>query len=61
MIEHGNRKDSVCIDRLKPAYLNETLPEHTNPCNHTSNLSTRPTSHAVTRSGRHVHFPDRYK
>ncbi len=37
MIEHGNRKDSVCIDHLKPAYLNETLPEHTNPCNHTSN------------------------
>ncbi len=61
MIEHGNRKDSVCIDRLKPAYLNETLPEHTNPCNHTSNSSTQPTSHAVTRSGRHVHFPDRYK
>ena len=63
---HGH-KDTVSLDRLKPAYLDlETEPmsdtQLTSPPPPTSTPVSPPTSSpplGTTRSGRHVHWPDR--
>ena len=62
----STRKDTVCIDRLKPAYLIQTPVDHQNDfCSHSTFVQSpppqiTPQTPSVTRSGRHVRFPSRY-
>ena len=67
----STRKDTVCIYRLKPAYLTQAHTDHQNDfCNHSTHVqlsSPQPIQHtpsqhtpSVTRSGRQVRFPNRY-
>ena len=59
-LDCNGRRDTVSLDRLKPAYL-DTVPEASESSPRSP--STLPTPAAeptrTTRSGRHVHFPER--
>ena len=64
----NGRIDTVSVDRLKPAFVESTSPPPALPPSAeqpaVSLPSATPTlaqSSRVTRSGRHVHFPDRYQ
>lgn len=62
-LDLNGRKDTVSIDRLKPAYLDTTdslvrtsvSPSPTTPCPPSHNAHS--TTPSTTRSGRHVHWP----
>ena len=58
-IDINGKQDTVSIDRLKPAHIDQ-LPQTTTPSSTYSHVST-PThsSQRTTRSGRHVHWPQR--
>ena len=58
-IDINGKQDTVSIDRLKPAHIDQ-LPQTTTPSSTYSHIST-PThsSQQTTRSGRHVHWPQR--
>ena len=65
-VDLGNRTDTVSVDRLKAAHLdtatNATLPTampSTDPAITTPTTTEEPQVRR-TRSGRHVHFPQRY-
>lgn len=56
----NGRKEVISIDRLKPAYLDSDtpLPDNVPPPNPQCLADTDTnTSKRVTRSGRHVHWP----
>ena len=57
ILDHSGHRDKVSLDRLKPAYL-ESIPQtsHSLPPPPQQSLPTPPPR--VTRSGRHVHFPE---
>lgn len=57
-IMRGKDKDTVSIDRLKPAWLEETSPEPDLPTT-TEDETTTPV--VRTKSGRRVHFPAKLK
>ncbi|BHF78183.1 hypothetical protein SprV_0602129500 [Sparganum proliferum] len=66
VIERNGKTDTVSIDRVKPAYLDDcrsTLPQPSSPA---QALTPTPPSDAIpppmrrTRSGRHVRWPDRF-
>jgi transposase InsO family protein len=64
-IDLGNRTDNISIDRLKPAHLDlepTVLPSTTQPALPVNQQPVVPHEPPVrrTRSGRRVHFPDRY-
>ena len=52
-IDINGRKDTVSIDQLKPAHLDDNPP----PTTHES--TTQPPT-CTTRSGRHIHFPNHF-
>ena len=54
-LDCGGRRDTVLLDRLKPAYL-EAAPEDTDLSQPTSSTPS-PAPARITRSGRRVHFP----
>ena len=60
-VDLGTRTDTVSIDRLKPAHLDKdtTLPQPTPPEEPAAETTAEPQVRR-TRSGRHVHFPERY-
>ena len=49
ILDLNGRKDTVSIDRLKPAHLDDS--------NFLSEDQVKVISYHFTRSGRHVHFP----
>ena len=63
VVDIDGRKDTVSVDRLKPAHLDidtisdrtPTSPTPQNSANHTNTATSQPTK--VTRSGRRVHWP----
>lgn len=64
MIDINGRKDTVSLDRLKPAHLenSDSNPPQASPSTPTQSLAqpkqpTQQETHRVTRSGRHVHWP----
>ena len=69
MVEKGSKNDTISLDRLKPAYIEqEILPTvHTNPTPTPTHIPTHtPTpfihntpdrNHTTSRSGRHVKWP----
>ena len=62
-VDINGRKDTVSLDRLKPAYFEQTSPEtssstHAAPtAQATLSPPSTPTGGRVTRSGRRVHWP----
>ena len=59
-IDHKGRQDTVSLDRLKPAHLEErTLPTHPSQPETTITEPSMEPPTRTTRSGRKVHFPDR--
>ena len=63
VIDINGRKDTVSLDRLKPAYLDlpTDTPSETSSTPPPPNLPSTPASSPPprrTRSGRHVHWPD---
>ena len=61
-VDLGNRTDSISIDRLKCAHLDTelVLPASTTPDAPKSTSTPEEPEARRTRSGRRVHFPDRY-
>jgi cleavage and polyadenylation specificity factor subunit 1 len=62
-VDLGNRTDTVSIDRLKPAHLDTDPPlPAANSCDEPTSAPPAAPAPPVrqTRSGRHVHFPERY-
>ena len=65
MIDISGKSASISIDRLKVAYLDDDLlrpsPDTIRPTHSPRNeLPTPPTPARTTKSGRRVHFPDRF-
>ncbi|BHF77875.1 hypothetical protein SprV_0602098500 [Sparganum proliferum] len=65
VIDRNGKTDTVSIDRVKPAYIDDS--DHSSPqnCTQPQTVMTPPTgdSHLPVRrirSGRHVHWPDRF-
>ena len=61
-VDLGNRTDCISIDRLKCVHLDTELlqPAFTTPDAPQSTTTPEEPEARRTRSGRHVHFPDRY-
>ena len=61
-VDLGNRTDSISIDRLKCAHLNTELVLPVSPTPDAPQSTSTPEDPEArrTRSGRRVHFPDRY-
>ena len=61
VIQLNNRKDTISVHRLKPAYIesNET-PSATQVTPTQPKTQTTTTNTRTTRSGRHVHWPKRF-
>ena len=59
-LDCDGRRDTVSLDRLKPAYL-DTTPEVSELSPLSQSTSSTPAAEPTrtTRSGRHVHFPER--
>ena len=55
-LDLNGRKDTVSVDRLKPAYLDSHTPTPTSSPPPSNETSTTPVTQ-TTRSGRHVHWP----
>nr|VZI03560.1 unnamed protein product [Spirometra erinaceieuropaei] len=66
VIERNGKTDTVSIDRVKPAYIEDS--DHSSPQQRTPPQTVRPPPPTGdspppvrrTRSGRHVHWPDRF-
>nr|VZI09766.1 unnamed protein product [Spirometra erinaceieuropaei] len=66
VIERNGKTDTVSIDRVKPAYIDDS--DHSSPQQRTPPQTVRPPPPTGdfpspvrrTRSGRHVHWPDRF-
>nr|VZI36753.1 unnamed protein product [Spirometra erinaceieuropaei] len=66
VIERNGKTDTVSIDRVKPAYIDDS--DHSSPQQRTPPQTLRPPPPTGdspppvrrTRSGRHVHWPDRF-
>ncbi len=55
ILDFGGHKNTVAIDRLKPAYLDDSYLQEVTGI---KNLTPLTSSSSTTRSGRHVHFPN---
>ena len=65
-ITRNNHDEVVSIDRLKPAYIDTTIPSSSTiniPTSTIPDLCTplSPTTTRTTRSGRHIHWPKRFR
>ena len=59
-IDRNGQQTVVSIDRLKPAHLDSQLPAYQpQPLPHQRTTPTPSDAPRVTRSGRHVHWPER--